>query len=249
MRLWVIWVVAGAAAVAAQADWNVGDRHKMHYPQLPDPYGWDVDITTDFVWDDWRCSGSGAVDDIHFWGSWLNDSVGMFQSIVVEIWSDVPAGAPNNPLPYSHPGAKLWQHYFLPNEWTMRGPYTGQEGWLTPARPPTSALVLPQNHVNYWQYNLEHIANPFIQQEGAVYWLGLHVLPTQVGPQFGWKTSLNHWNDDAAYYWFWNQNQYGWTDLHHPYTTNSLDMAFVITPEPATLCWLLFAILGLLRRR
>jgi len=27
----------------AFADWAPGDPHKMHFPQEPDPYGWDVD--------------------------------------------------------------------------------------------------------------------------------------------------------------------------------------------------------------
>ncbi len=29
-------------APAAIADWDPGDGHKMHYPQMPDPNGWDV---------------------------------------------------------------------------------------------------------------------------------------------------------------------------------------------------------------
>ena len=32
-------IVAGSA----RADWDKGDDHKMHWPQLPDPNGWDVD--------------------------------------------------------------------------------------------------------------------------------------------------------------------------------------------------------------
>ena len=55
-------------AVPALADWDIGDGHKMHYPQLPDPNGWDVNLTGNKVFDDWRCGGSGPVDDIHFWG-------------------------------------------------------------------------------------------------------------------------------------------------------------------------------------
>ena len=51
--------------------WRPGDRHKMHFPQLPDESGWDVRATRPVVLgDDWRCSETGWVKDIHFWGSW-----------------------------------------------------------------------------------------------------------------------------------------------------------------------------------
>jgi len=43
----------------------------MHYPQLPDTDGWDVDATMPItVVDDWTCSETGWVKDIHFWGGW-----------------------------------------------------------------------------------------------------------------------------------------------------------------------------------
>ena len=67
----------------AWADWDPNNsnpkqatNHKMHYPQMPDPNGWDVDVTTGFVADDWRCSQSGPVDDIHFWISAKGDNWG-----------------------------------------------------------------------------------------------------------------------------------------------------------------------------
>ena len=49
----------------ANAHWNLGDGHKMHFPQLPDPNGWDVYATSSdvnlpvVVADDWRCSETG----------------------------------------------------------------------------------------------------------------------------------------------------------------------------------------------
>ncbi len=90
--------------------------------------------------------------------------------------------------------------------------------------------------------NIPQIANPFIQEEGTIYWLGLHIVPVNVGPEAGWKTSLDHWNDDAAYYYT------DWNELVDPITGESLDMAFVITiPEPATL--LLLAVAALAWRR
>ena len=57
----------------ATADWMEGDDHKMHFPQLPDPNGWDIEIVSfqHEVADDWICSKTGPVNDIHFWTSFF----------------------------------------------------------------------------------------------------------------------------------------------------------------------------------
>ena len=73
---------------------------------------------------------------------------------------------------------------------------------------------------------------------------------------FGWKTSREAWNDDAV----WGDDGYpynmNWQELIYPsnhpaYAGESIDLAFVIVPEPATLAVLLIggglALLG--RRR
>ena len=52
----------------AHADWNPGFKHKMHFPQQPDANGYDVNFTAPLiVADDWKCSETGPVTDIHFW--------------------------------------------------------------------------------------------------------------------------------------------------------------------------------------
>ena len=58
-KIVTIAAVIGMIAVPVLADWDIGDGHKMHYPQLPDPNGWDVNITNTLVFDDWQCGGSG----------------------------------------------------------------------------------------------------------------------------------------------------------------------------------------------
>ncbi len=61
-----------------QCGWQSGDPHKMHFPQLPDVEGWDVDVTyANILADDWKCSETGPVEDIHFWYSWLGDKIGI----------------------------------------------------------------------------------------------------------------------------------------------------------------------------
>ena len=68
-----VLAVVFVLAAPAVADWDPADGHKMHFPQLPDPNGWDVNVTADTMYDDWKCGGTGPVSDVHFWTSWQND--------------------------------------------------------------------------------------------------------------------------------------------------------------------------------
>ena len=78
--------------------WVLEDGWKMHYPQKPDPRGWDVCLRRMAVADDFECTESGAVTDIHFWISWKNDLVDEVLGWTVSIYSD------SN----SQPGQELW---------------------------------------------------------------------------------------------------------------------------------------------
>jgi hypothetical protein len=206
------------AAGAAYADWEPGDPYKMHFPQLPDPNGWDVNATVPLVLaDDWMCTETGAVSDVHFWGSWQNDVIGQIVNAHLSIHADVPAGDQN---PFSHPGALLWS-------WDVEPTLIGTEpaspqGWFDPA----SGQFEKPNHSLWFQYNIVNIPDPYIQQVGTIYWLDISV--TTTGGTWGWKTSLNHFNDDAV----WSSGG-SWAELVDPLTAESLDLAFVITPEPS----------------
>ena len=98
---------------------------------------------------------------------------------------------------------------------------------------------------------------PPVQEVGKIYWLDVMALPLDTEPDimFGWKTSRDHWNDDAVYGdvdlaggvppdWFELRYPFG-----HPFEFESIDLAFVITPEPATISLLCIGGLALLRRR
>ena len=66
------------ATAPVVADWDPGDGHKMRFPQLPDlnPTGLDANATDLHqlaLADDWKCSQTGPVSDIHIWGSFKND--------------------------------------------------------------------------------------------------------------------------------------------------------------------------------
>jgi hypothetical protein len=88
-ELWRRAVVAACAsvwlAVPVLADWNAGDSCKMHFPQMPDPAGWDVCLIDQFLADDFVCSQSGPITDIHFWTSWRSDLIGEIKSLDIRI--------------------------------------------------------------------------------------------------------------------------------------------------------------------
>ena len=238
-------------SAAARGDWNPGDPFKMLDPQLPDPNGWDVKIDeANVVADDFLCTETGPITVIHFWGSWKGDLLGVLSNIHLSIHSDIPDPDPLNPDDYSMPGDLLWEYNTFdhdPSLVTWRADGTGTQGWFDPAALPP--VVLPGNHTGIVQYNVSiDPVSQFSQQEGTIYWLDIHVVNDTPGTEFGWKTSINHWNDDAV----WEEPITGdWMELRDPLEpTQSLDMAFVVVPEPRTTLLVLAAgVAGFLRRR
>lgn len=88
------------------------------------------------------------------------------------------------------------------------------------------------------------IEDPFIQQQGTIYWLAIQVNTARPIYYTGWKTTENHWNDNAV----WSDGV-DWHELWDPALpqppdpgAQSLDLAFVITttiPEPTLIIWTL----------
>jgi hypothetical protein len=242
-RLLILILLLGLAPVAT-ADWDPGDPFKMHFPQMPDPFGWDVNTTFPKVLaDDWLCTETGPVSDIHFWGSWRDDFVVPIQSIHLSIHSNIQEG-PNG---WSIPGELLWQVDLQPGMWTERFWGEGVQGWYDP----NTGEVLPENHFGIYQYNV-FLPEPlwFFQEEGQIYWLDISVTPEDPGAQWGWKTSLDHFEDDAVWADFPIEGPEDWIELRDPITGESLDMAFVITPAPgAVMLFGIACLIGTRRRR
>jgi len=177
--------------------WQPGDKYKMHFPQLPDTLGWDVDATYPIILgDDWRCSETGFVKDIHFWGAWRNGWEGYSLGFRVSIAMDVPAGEPE---PFSHPGTILWTRDIYDYSTVLFEPVS-LEGWLDPV----TMSPMSDSDPEFYQYDI--FLEPddwFWQQEGIVYWLCISALVVDPDPdlfKWGWKSSVDHYNDKAVWW-------------------------------------------------
>ena len=242
----------------ALGDWDLGDYHKMHYPQLPMvDGGWDVKASYyRFLADDWQCSESGPVTDIHLWVSYKGDVFFDPTKIHTAIWTNDPVGdsgiAGEDPLnTYSKPLEQVWHKDWL-SGWTTRLWDTGPQGWYDPQ----SGLQNPgvgidpsvePDHQEVHQINmLIDPAEAFYQEVGEIYWLEFSV-PEPIESDIGWKQSGSpQFEDDAVWRPEANEN---WEELYDPYTGLSMDLAFVITPEPGTILLMLVGLVGLLRRK
>jgi hypothetical protein len=220
----------------------------MHFPQLPDisPNGMDVLATWGLgdpgasqigkiVADDWRCSETGVVSDIHIWGSWLYDRLPQGSDgtpsaknvrFKLSIHADVPAGQDTNPdVTWSHPGQELWQRIFEPGD-----PQVTPRLYATiPAGQQPEQFYDPNmNQIigtdrEVYQYNFlltDDATQPlFHQEEGKIYWLDVQAMPIDTGPLqeqslFGWKTSdLNRYPTPYTGMHFMDDAVYGDNDV------------------------------------
>ena len=267
-------VVCVSLVSAVSADWDPGDPFKMSSPQLPNG-SWDCGfymftppgpgIGNIPLADDWRCSESGPVSDIHFWYSWKDDVVADIESITIRIHEDTmfhPYGGPPEDG-WAVPGALRWEKSFLPEDFTTRLYDTRAGRFFIPEDLYTWGTVENPNHYNIYQCNIEDILDPFYQQEDHVYWLSISVdidpsARWQAGnfsPAIGWHiSSLMGGYESNAVYDRWSE----WYQIVNPEGSISgdpyeffpgPDLAFVITPEPATLSLLALGGLALLRQR
>ncbi len=219
-------LMLGISANVLMGDWNPGDSFKMHFPQKPNPNGWDVSWTSQqdavpiTLADDWMCTETGTVSDIHFWLSWHHDMEGPIESVKVQIYSDNPAG----PGGFSQPDQLLWQHTFPEGSFVYRPYGEGDQGWYYPQPP---QWTRPDHHM-FYQINITNIPDPLIQEKDRIYWLAIQLqTANNQGQEAGWKTTLDQWNDAAVYHTPGGP----WERLSESDGRN-LDLAFVITGQP-----------------
>lgn len=206
----------------------------MHWPQEPDfsAAGADVSLSEALLADDFRCSATGPVRDIHIWGSFLNDVLphegpaGL--TLELSIYSDVPG----NGKAWSRPGELLWSQRFTPGQYAARAVHDGAENWYDPVTGEYQA----DDHRRAYEYSFR-AAEPFVQQEGTVYWLGVSLRAADADSHLGWKTTGRRWrwNDRAVCL---ARDGADWLPLaypaEHPYAGQALGLAFVITSGDET---------------
>ena len=180
--------------------------------------------------DDFKCTLTGPITDMHIWGSWLNDIIGQVQTFNVSIYSDVPAGGTGT---FSHPGNLLWTTNYFLGQYTWQFWTNSNEYFFNPEQ---NGMV--GNDTQVFRYNFcVDPAKAFIQTNGVTYWLvvqALQVIPA--GATFGWKSAPTHCYDDGVW-----ANVFTplltWQELRyppgHPLYGQSFDLAFEITtPVP-----------------
>ena len=191
-----------------ECTWNPGDPHKMHEPQLPDSTGWDVNATFPLVLaDDFMCMQTGWIQDIHFWGSWRDGVEGQIDTFILSLHADIPAD--QNPDGYSKPGDSLWQRKITNFEMKEIFP-PEYEGWYDPSE----SLYIPDNHMTFFQYDicLDDSTDWFFQDSNTIYWLNISaVVNNPIETQWGWKSSVLQWNDDAVWAF---EPAHDWVDMH-----------------------------------
>lgn len=265
-------LMIGLMSVTTLADWDEGDPFKMHWPQLPDlmPTGMDVlagplsvpqgiPPYEKFLADDFQCTEDGPITSIHIWGSYNEDlplhEVVQYAAFSLVIYSDIPAE--QSPTGYSMPGDVLWETYMEPTAIRIYAENLSESFY-----DPNPNEIIGLDTV-CWQYNFEIPEQmAFFQTAGEIYWLGIHysfdltgdgiinlqdlsVFISNYPGSFGWKTSVDHFNDDAVYtdVMTWGAgphvvpNPFIWGSMQYPpgheMEGQGIDLAFVINgPEP-----------------
>ncbi len=238
----------GIAGDGEVEDYEVFIEDNEKWNQPPDISEFGIDIKVDdglILADDWLCTETSMLTDVHFWGSWLWDQHFQIENIHLSVHTDIPD--PDGPGGgYSMPGTEVWS--FNTGEYpgclseTIVGivPCPPGEGWWDP-RGGFDQQTYYDTQV--WRYDILIPGSVAFVQTGTtegpvVYWLDIAAdVPEPLG-EFGWKTSYEHWNDDAV----WSPDGgVNWIELRypqgHPYAGNSIDLAYVLTfgpyePEP-----------------
>lgn len=224
--------------LAAYAHWDPSQPAKwVQYPDLT-TFGIDVNCSNQLILaDDFLCTETGLITDIHVWGSWWHDILpcGHPDSVIftLSIHADIPA-TPETP---SMPGDVLWFKRYGPGDFTSRiWQGSSPEGWMDPP----DYYQFPGDY-NCWQYNFVIPPAEAFRQVGSqtnpvVYWLDVKAEAFVEDALFGWKTSEMHWNDDAVWGVGWEPYTGPWAELRYPpgheYYGRSIDLAFVITTKP-----------------
>jgi hypothetical protein len=190
--------------------------------------GWNqysVNDTTMWVADDWACTTTNPVTDIHWWGSFIGWSEPTNPPVVPDgfiiwFWTDVPAQVGG----FSHPGDPLHRIYCTNFTFNF-------VGWdFDPRNPntvPDACFLFEQDfETNDWFYQKPESGT-------NIYWVSI-AAHYNFGPNveypWGWKSRPRDTNslapDDAVTF---NPYSLIYQPIYWPDPTNSWDMAFQLT--------------------
>ena len=239
-----------------------GSGASAKWAQGPDTSstGVDVDATSDMppTWpqqicaDDFQCTTTGPITGITLWGSWYHDILpgGDAENVTFTLSIRADISADRSTTGYSMPGEVLWRKEFRRGQFTVEPVEGDAESYYSPA----NQAFERNNHLMVYKYVFDIDPSEAFRQSGTekeptVYWLVAQAevihAPGSVATRFGWKTSLDHWNDDAV--WAQATEPYAgrnWQELTypkgHPFAQQSIDLAFAIETEGATTTGLSF---------
>ena len=220
----------------------IQEAQTFKWLQRPDLAGTGMDVEATeayFVADDFECTESGRITEILIWGSWFSDILpwGNPEQVdfTLKFHADIPAN--ENPEGYSIPGDILWQRDFQTGEFEVSVAADSiWEGWMTPPE----EYIFPGDRT-CWLYAFDIEGASAFFQEGTpdspvVYWLVVQAQPHDIDADFGWKTSIQHWNDAAV--WGRGSEPYTgpWYELRYPpmhgWSGQAIDLAFRLTNDP-----------------
>jgi hypothetical protein len=220
-----------------------GQEPTIKWDQLPDLTTTGVDVYAGnnggipplVLADDFLCTETGPIGQIEFWGSWYQDILPQTPlSFTLSIHSDLPGPPYSQPAP----GDPLWSHTYevgpggcvanLEQEGVPEGFYIpGPEVYMDPADD------------QVWHYTcFIPSGQEFMQQEGTIYWLDVQAVYSDTSAYFGWKTSLDHWQDDGTWATGAEPGPFTWNELKYPadhveMAGQSIDLAFrILGPAP-----------------
>jgi len=190
--------------------------------------------------DDFLADYTGPASDIRFWYTWRGDVEAPLNSFRVAFRAD-DGGMP---------GDLLWERTVT--EWqTTTRTVNCKPAYICPMQ------VFENDHLYCHQVDITGIADPFMLEEGQMYWLELQADVTKTpglmpSEMIGWRLTAGVHNSPAM--WYYPPPMMGsnpqWVEAQVKYPElGSLDLAFVIVPEPATISLLVVGLATMLRRR